>query len=221
MQKIIKYIVSFLVSFVLTSCSNSILVKPLAKDQQYLSFNFGGPIVKVKKVNLPIPLTSITYAQGLDTNLTIFDNFHTTSAIFKTFHNDIGALYNVYKNDGIYPGISIAPIITLMTNFNLPDTKIYPNTNINIYYDFKDYTFYSGTNILLELSKNKAFNEKIENRVLYSPFLGIIYTSQEISYTLEVKYLLPNISNENIVTEYASFGKNGVIGVYFSIGLKL
>ncbi len=217
----VKYIVFIILLFMLVSCSNSLIVKPLEKDKSALNVNLGGPILKVHKVNLPLPLLSFNYAYGVDSNLTFVNNFYLTSAFFGVFHNDIGILYNVSNQKDFLPGISILPHLAFMTNFNLPDTRLFPSLYINSYWFYNDFLFYTGTNIIYEGAKRKAFNQKITNRFLLSPHLGMTYFTKNYNYTLEFKYLLPNISNENIVVDYNSFSNYGAVGIYFSFGINL
>ncbi|HOM65761.1 MAG TPA: hypothetical protein PLI27_02620 [Ignavibacteriales bacterium] len=221
MHNFLKYIIIFIISLLLVSCSNSLLITPIEKDKHHIGINFGGPIVKVKKVNLPIPLSSVSHFYGIDTNLTLVNNLQIISAIFRTFHYESGLLFNIYDNYSSPIKISLMPYFSLMTNFNLPDTKIYPACNINFYHSFDKYILYTGTNFTFELSKTKAFNQKVENHILIAPYFGTIYQTNDFTYSLELKYLLPNISNKDIVVDYLSFGSKGAIGIYFSFGIKL
>jgi hypothetical protein len=58
--------------------------------------------------------------------------------------------------------------------------------------------------------------------MIFSPQLGHVFERGKWNYTLEVKFLAPYLSNQNIVVDYVSpFGKRGAMGAYFGLNYKL
>jgi len=214
--KFYKFI-SLFICISIISCGPANFVSPLKKEQEAITISLGGPIAKLEGYNVPMPLLSTSYAKGIDSLTSLYGTFYITSALFKTFHIDGGFLYQFIAPYNFQPGFSISPFFILMTNLNLPDTKLYPSTNLNLYWKLNNDLIYTGTNLTVEISSKKAFNENVENHFLFSPFIGYQLNTSSLRYNFEIKYFLPNISNQDIVVDYFSFTSKGAIGFYFSI----
>ena len=211
----------------LYSCAPSRFVKPLEKGESALGFNLGGPLINFSGNTIPVPLSSIIYGKGLNSNSTLFAGLHTTSLIFGTFQCEVGYLKNIYTNKTskfFVPSISANTVLNMAVDIWEWNFKFWPQIDINAYWNYgqKGNYFYMGCSNWFELSSQKAHNEKQKNHWIINPQIGHTFSCPKWNYSLEAKYLAPNISNQNIVADYSKpFGSKGALGIYLSITRKI
>lgn len=224
------YFLSFLIG--VFSCAPSRFVKPLEHKQHAISGSFGGPIAKISGVaTLPIPFTSFGYGYGLKPKTTIYANWHTTAAVFGVFQIDAGLTQNIWINSTKKMGVSISPAFNFMVDVFEKNMRLWPQLDANYYFDYyekekKEHInrnhFYVGMTNWFELQKTKAHDQNQTNRIIFSPQIGHTFERGKWNYILEVKFLAPYASNQNIVLDYVSpFGKRGGMGAYFGVTFKL
>ena len=228
----LKYLIIILLIIEITGCAPSHFVKPLEHKQHAITGSFGGVLTHVPGVaTIPIPNTSLGYGYGLKPKTTIYGNWYTTAAIFGVFQLDIGATQGLWQNSKKTMGVSISPSFNFMVDVYEKNTRVWPQLDANYYVDYfskekKDRVnknhFYIGMSNWFELQGTKAHDQKQTNHIIFSPQMGHVFERGNWNYTLEVKFLAPYASNQNIVVDYVSpFGKYGGMGTFFGITYKL
>jgi hypothetical protein len=204
------------------SCAPTRVVKPLQKGQTNVSASLGGPLIAFKGTTIPIPLSSISAAYGIKEDLTGFAGLHTTALAFGVIQTDLGVTKNILNQKGWVPGISVSPSATLMFDTWEHHFKLYPDIDINAYWNYrqKQNYVYAGMFNWFELASTRAFNEPQPNHWIPGFYIGHTWSRKIMEYTLEAKYLEPFTSNKNLVVEYKSFGNAGAVGLYFGITRK-
>jgi len=208
-----------------SSCAPTRVVKPLKKNEQAVGFNLGGPMINQFGTTFPIPLSSLSYARGLTDKQTLFASWHTTSALFGVMQLEVGALHEFFPADSLSfwkPGLS--GNLTGNIGFDVweGNFKFWPQLDLNTYWTYgKHQSFvYAGLSNWFELSGQRAHGETQPNTWIFNPHIGHTFRRKHWDYNLELKYLAPNISNRDIVVDYASPGNNGAMGLYFTIGRR-
>ncbi|NTW31796.1 MAG: hypothetical protein HGB12_04095 [Bacteroidetes bacterium] len=222
--KIITLTASILLLF---SCAPSRFVKPLEKGESALGFNLGGPLIHFAGKTIPVPLSSVTYGKGMNNNSTLFAGIHTTSLLFGTFQGEIGYLKNIYTNKSsklFIPSISANAVINAAIDKWEWNFKFWPQIDVNAYWSYgkKRNFFYLGCSNWFELSSKRAHQEKQQHHWIFNPQIGHTFSGSKWDYSIEAKYLAPNVSNQNIVADYAKpLGNKGVLGIYVSVAKKI
>ena len=230
-----KYISFLSFTAFLLSCSSSRFVEPLAKKENALSIDLGGPLVNVPGVaTMPLPFSSLTYGRGLTNNTTVYTSWHTTAAVFGVAQFDFGLVHEVWRNSRRNMGITFNPSINFATDVFEKNNKLWPVVEANYYWKYKmkgvtqadlltnksvryNY-FYGGLGTWFELNGTKAHGEDQKERVLPMVQIGHVFRRGKWSFSTEVKFITPNISNENIVLDYKSIsGNSGATGIYLGL----
>lgn len=218
-------IVSIAISIV--SCAPSRLVKPLEKGEEQVNASLGGPLINFAGTTIPIPFTSVTYANGVAEKTTAFASLHTTSLMFGVFQTDIGVVRELYSPDSISritPGISIAPAANIAIDRWKSNFRFWPQFDLNAYWllgKHRQHYFYTGLSNWLEFKQRKAHGEIQRTQWVFNPQIGIVLSKVKWNHQIEMKYLAPEIRNDNVVVDYAKpFGNRGAVGIYYSISRK-
>lgn len=214
------------------SCAPARYVKPLEHKQHAVNANLGGALARIPGIGiLPMPFTSLGYGYGLKPKTTIHANWYATAAVFGVVQFDAGITQGLWQNEAKTMGVSVSPAVNFMTDVFEKNTHLWPQLDANYYYDYfkKEKKnrincnhFYIGMTNWFELQGSKAHDQKQTNRVIFSPQIGHTFDRGKWNYTLEVKFLAPYRSNEDIVVDYVSpFGNKGGMGAYFGVVYKL
>lgn len=197
-------------------------VKPLAKNQNAITANLGGPLIRFGKAVIPIPFTSVNYGRGITNKTTVFGSIHTTALLFGNFQTDIGICQSIYKNDSLKFGITVNPAVNLVFDKWEKNFRAWPQLDLNIYKDvLKDKAFvFIGLTNWLELSSKKAHNESITQHILINPHVGITYHYKKWDYTFETKFLQMNKNNKPNVVDYVGVNQRGAISIYLNFTRK-
>lgn len=219
---ILKIAVITSVVLLFNSCAPSRIVRPLDKGQKAISANFGGPLMGFAGTTIPMPLTSIVYAQGVTDNATVFGSVHSTALLFGVLQTDIGVCYSPYYNDSLRLGVSITPALNVAVDTWEGNFKLWPQVDVNVYWDIKPKKsyIYAGIDNWFELSSTRAHGEAQQNRWLFNTQLGFTHVREKWDYNFEAKYLLPYLENEPNVVKYRGISGKGAIGLYFTLTRK-
>ena len=95
-------IVIILATGALVSCNITRVVKPLPKGEHQVGTSFGGAVIKLGNAPITIPLSNISYAYGVAENTSIFTGIHTTAMLFGVLQTDMGATYQLIKQNHLY-----------------------------------------------------------------------------------------------------------------------
>jgi len=204
------------------SCAPSRVVRPLKKGEKQLSANLGGPMLGFAGLVIPMPLSSISYAQGVSDKVTFFGGLHATAMLYGVFQTDIGASINLYHPDSSQFGLSVNPVVNMAYDKWEGNFKLWPEIDVNAYWEFnQDKSFaYVGVSNWFELSNTRAHEEIQENRWLVNPHFGYTYVRNKWNYNFETKWLVPNIATKPNVVDYKGVNGKGGIGIYFTVTRK-
>jgi hypothetical protein len=218
----LKIILSVLLLVYLCSCAPARFVKPLQKNEKAISANFGGPLISFAGAVIPMPLTAVGGGYGINDKLTAYSNIHTTSLAFGVLQLDAGVVQEVLSQRKWRPGISINPAVNLAYQLKAGDFKFWPQLDINAYWNYKNKPnyFYVGISNWFELATTRAHGEPQPHNWLFIPQFGHTFVNKKFNWNLEIKYIVPNISNKNIVVEYQAPARQGAMGFYFGVARK-
>lgn len=218
-MKLLKCLVLLLLMY---GCAPSRYVKPLAKNQQALSFSFGGPLIKFSGAPIPIPFSTIGYAKGLTDNLTIYGNLHSTSALFGNSQLDLGTSFHIYKKENKY-GISASPALQLAYSVrNRSGFRLWPSLDLNGYFHLKEKPsyLYAGINSWFEFSSTRAHEQAQQKHAIPNAHLGFTRVRTKWQHQFELKYLGIGIPNLPGVVDYVGVSHKGSFGIYYSVTRK-
>jgi hypothetical protein len=186
-----------------------------------LSFNLGGPLIKFSGTVIPIPLSSLSYARGMSEITSIYGSLHTTSLLFRTVQLEVGVLRNLAPEQEKLPGVSTSLTANLALDFQ-GNTKLWPQLDLNLYktYSSKKHFAYIGVSNWFELSSTRSTGEKQPYQWLFNPEIGNTFNSAKWAYTVELKYLVPNVPATPNVVSFVSPGGRGALGMYFTIARR-
>lgn len=207
------------VLFGLFSCAPSRFVKPLEKNQKAISFSFGGPGILYSGAPIPIPFSTLAYAQGINSSITAFGALHFTSSLFGNLQADLGASCQLFElKSGL--GLSAIPALQLAYSVGTAKTlRAWPSGDINVYYHlFKKPSYlYGGLNAWFEFSKYKAHNELQTRHVIPNLQLGYVLVKPKWQHQFEFKFIGMGILNTPGVVEYVGLNGKGSIGFYYNL----
>lgn len=208
------YLVLF--ALLMQSCAPTRLVKPLAKGEQAVGANIGGPLINFGGAPIFIPYTSAFYAKGLTDKTSAFGSVHLTALSFGVFQTDIGVCQQIMYNPNLRFGVSVNPALNFAIDRWEWKAKLWPQLDINVHKGWGEHRlFYAGICNWIEPSKTRAHNEPQEKFWFASPQLGFQYTPKNWTYGIETKWVGMGIPNQPNVVDYIGPNHKGAIGVYF------
>jgi hypothetical protein len=221
-MRVLKIFTIIVAVFTLLACNATRVVKPLAAKEKQLGVGLGGALIKFVGVPMPLPLTNVYGAYGLNDKTTVFASLHTTAFMFGVLQTDVGITQQVIKQKKYIPGISVSPIVNLLFDRWDKNFSMYPQVDLNAYWNYgkKQHLIYTTVNNWNELRNTKAHNEKQTTHWLPSIGLGHQWHGNKLSWQLEAKYIAPNQPNKNIVVDYIGMGDNGTFGLYIGVSRK-
>lgn len=199
------------------SCTSSRFVKPLAKNQQAIQGNFGGPTINFTGAVIPLPFTSICYARGISDKLTGFGGLHTTSLMFGNLQTDLGITADVFA---ITPRIhgSVSPALQVAYNLrNTTGFRVWPSIDINLRYELPKGYFYTGYMSWIETSTKRAFAQAQKKHAIPNLHLGYCITKTKWQHSFELKYLGLGVPSKPGVVDYVGLNKKGSFGLYYAL----
>ena len=206
------------VTLFLLSCSPTLVVKPLAKGEQAVGVNIGGPLITFAGAPIPIPYSSDFYARGLNDKTTAFGSVHLTALAFGVFQTDIGICRELYANQKLQWGVSVNPAMQIAVDRWEGKAKFWPQLDMNVYKNWgSKKMLYAGINNWFEPSTQRAHNEAQNKRWYINPHLGFLYSPRKWSYGIETKWVAPGVTNTPNVVDYIGVNKKGAVGVYFQL----
>ncbi|MCA6437745.1 MAG: hypothetical protein ACK5QC_01435 [Bacteroidota bacterium] len=217
----IKFSLLFLL-LIFFGCSPVRMVKPLQKRQQIVGSSFGGPLINFAGAPIPIPFTSLFYANGITNNVTVIGGLNTTSLLFGNIHLDASSCINLFYKENKY-GISLNPGVQSI--YHIRDSKsfgLWPTLDLNGYFHFKNKSsfLYTGVNSWIELKNQKAHGEKVTAPVLPSFQIGYQLVNTKWNHQFEIKYLGIGRSNQPNVVDYIGGAGQGAFGLFYGLHFK-
>lgn len=219
-KNISYYLLAF--SLLISSCASTRIVQPLTKGEKEIGISLGGPIIGFSDVLLPVPMTSIYYAKGITDSLSVFGGLNGTSLLFGTGHVDLGACYQILKQNKLKPGISVSPVANLMLDKWDWNFRFYPQADAHLYWNYRQEKglLYVGMSNWFELKSKTTYQMKQDKHWLPTIQLGTRYQREKVEWTIESRYIAPNYPNKYSVVEWKGIGEKGVFGLYFGVNKK-
>lgn len=223
----------------LISCGPTRFVVPLAKNENAVSVDLGGPLAKIPGVSvMPIPFTSITYGRGITSELTVHGSWYTTGAFLGVAQVGAGASYEFWKSKDLKHGFSGMLGFNTALDFPTNNFKFWPQLDAHYYWKYNERSqvqddllvsggkpssnaLYIGIGTWYELNGTKAHEQRQTTRVVPMLNIGHDLNWKMWSFKFEVKLIAPFSSNENVVLDYISAtGKTGATGIYLGFTRK-
>ena len=219
---ILKKSILFIFIIYFSSCATTRLVKPLAKGEKEIGLSLGGPIIGFSNALLPVPMTSIYLAKGVTDSLSVFGGINGTSLLFGVAHLDLGACYQLMKNDKFKPGISVSPVLNMMLDKWEWNLRVYPQIDLHAYWHYRQEKglLYTGMSNWFELRQTTTYGLKQDKHWVPTFQLGTRYQRPKVEWTIESRYIAPNYSNKFSVVEWKGVGSKGAFGLYFGVNKK-
>lgn len=219
---IIKHLGYAVCCVAIWSCSATRVVKPLEKGEQSVGAGFGGPVISFAGAPIPVPLSSVTYNNGLDTGITFTASLHTTSMLFGVAHADVGLGIKAYEALDQKWGITANPGIHLMYDLDAGNMRFYPQVEALTWWQYsqKPNLLYGGLGTWFELVRTKAHGQVQENEVMPWFMLGHQFNRPKWSYTTEVKFLGFQHERDDVVANYLGPGNRGAFGLFFGVSRR-
>lgn len=236
MNKTDYFLITVLLVFLISSCGPARFVEPLAKSENAIAFDLGGPIVSVPDVaTTPLPFSSLTYGRGISNKLTLHGSWYTTAAVFGVAQIGAGATYGVWKSQKQKHGVSTMLGFNTAVDVFESNFKFWPQLDAHYYYKYNLRSLkqddllnkggrpaanllYIGIGTWYELERIKAHGEKQEAFVIPMLNIGHDLNWKKWTFKTELKLIAPFSSNEDIVLDYVSItGKKGATGFYLGL----
>lgn len=218
-----KYFSLFLpLALFVFACAPSRFVRPLPKGQHAISVSAGGPLVELGNLVMPIPFSSVTYGYGYTNKTTFFAGLHSTALLFGVVQTDLGLVYQLSEQKLGIPAFTVTPVMNLALDTWEGHFKAWPEVDANAFwhYNHNRNFLYAGIGNWFELAGRRAHEQRQKVHWVYYPQVGHTFTRDKWNYTLELKYIAPGRSNDNLVAEYKGIAGRGAIGTYLSITRK-
>lgn len=202
----------------LSACNISRVVKPLEKGEHQLSASLGGPAIVFSGAPVPLPLSSIAYAYGLDSGLSVSAGLHTTSMLFGVAQADASLHAELWRNESDRFGLIASPGAVFIHEFYEGNSRIYPQLDLGSWWHYKKENpnhLYGGVGTWVELFREKAHGEVQDNELMPYVTLGHKWVKNRWALQLEARYIGMFSRNDQIVVDYLTPLNVGTTGVYF------
>jgi hypothetical protein len=216
MSKILSSFILIVTMSLLIACAPSRVIKPLAKGEQAVGANIGGPLIDFGGIPIFIPYTSAFYAKGLNDKTTAFGSIHLTALSFGVFQTDMGICRELWYNPKNKLGVSANPALNFALDRWEWKAKLWPQLDVNLHKEFgSNKLIYLGLCNWFELSRIRAHSEVQPKNWFMSPQVGFQYSPKKWTYGIESKWVAPGVNNQPNVVDYLGPNHKGAIGVYF------
>lgn len=207
---------------ILQACAPSRVVAPLPAGEQQVNVHFGGPLYEYDGDTMPMPLTSVAYSLGVDENNGLTLAAHTTALVYGLLQAEAAWTHGLLEPSGYTPGISTTPAMHMMIDRWQQEFRAYPALDFHAYWLYAENAglVYFGFGQWFELQQKRSHGEKQPRQWLPYWQVGTQYWFDSWGAIVELKRLLPNVSNEKSVVEYRGGVSHGAVGIYFSLGRK-
>lgn len=214
-----RYVFFLYIILIGYQCAPTRFVKPLEKNTHAVGVNIGGPTISFG-TPVVLPLSSVYYGYGLDTNLTVFGSLHTTSLLFGNLQTDFGATYGLYNSKSIYiPSFSSSLSGNLVYRPEDNVVRFWPQLDGNAYWKLgkKEHTLYLGISNWFELLAKRSHGQKSIDRWIVNAQIGTNIKIHKWQVQIEGKWLAPNFNSSREFLPYVSISNHGALGFYLGL----
>lgn len=214
----------WLTAILLASCNVTRVVKPLEKGEHQLTGSVGGPAIVFSGAPMPIPLSSVGYAYGLDTGLTVAGGLHTTALLFGNAELDATLGIQMYQSEKDRFGLVASPGVHLFYGFRGGDFRAYPQMEGITWWQYseaKRHLLYGGIGTWVELEREKAHGQVQDHELMPYVTLGHQFRMNKWNVQLEARYIGFTYSNKDLVVDYLGPFSVGTSGIYVGVSRTL
>ena len=189
-------------------------VRTIPNDETRLQASFGGPIIPLGDVAVPVPYLNAGGQYGASENLTLFGNFHITSLLFKDIGIDGGAATRIFAESGIYPEVTMQGRLIFFWDFiRSGSTRVFPMATLNASYRVGTMSlFYVGADNLFQVHEPEYF---------LAPLIGYRFpVSETMTMQMESKWLAANKDTRHGIFEGAT-SVSGKGNISFYLGMEM
>jgi len=204
----------------LYNCAATRIVKPLEAKQWAAGADLGGAIIDFAGAKIPLPLTSLTAAYGVDSQLTAFGSLHTTALAAGVVQMELGAVRSIFAQDKNGFNLSAGATANFMVSTWDGKARFYPQLDINAYYTYgekKRNYVYLGVANWFDLQAQQAHQQDNKEHWIPNLALGHTFKTNKMRYTIETRWIAPLSSNQNLVVTYNGIANQGSLGLFFSV----
>ena len=219
----IRSTILYITIILFASCNATRVIKPLEKGEKQLSAGLGGPGIIYAGAPIPVPLKSISYAQGIDSNVTLSVGLHATSLAFGVLQSDISAGIRAYQSKTDRFGITATPGVHFLYGVHEYKFRSYPQLDALTWLQYsenKHHLVYGGVGTWFELLKKKAHGQIQSNELMPWITLGHQFNMERWSYMTEFKYLGFQHESALSVVDFVSPADRGTVGFYFGVSRR-
>lgn len=184
-------------------------VRPIDDGTTQLTASFGGPIIPIAGIAIPVPYLNVGVMHGARPNLTVYGNAHVTALLFKDVGLDAGIATRLLPEKGLRPEVTAnLRGYFFWDAFRGSTTRFYPMASVTGSYRTGERSLaYLGTDVLYQFTTAEAF---------ISPYIGCGFpVSEQFMLQLESKWLAMDHDTRHGVFEgAASIAGKGNIGIY-------
>lgn len=232
MRNSILIVAIALFTLLLDSCGPARFVEPLARNENAIAVDLGGPLVKIPGVaTMPIPFTSLTYGRGITNKLTLHGSWYSTAAIFGVAQIGAGATYGFWESKNQKHGFSGMLGFNTALDFFEHNFKFWTQLDAHYYwkYNLKPQTqsdlldggrspanlLYIGIGSWWEMDPVRVEGQRTGPFVVPMLNIGHDLNWKRWTFKVELKYIAPFSSNQGKVVDYVKVtGKKGATGIY-------
>lgn len=204
------------VLIIASGCGTSQPIRPVEKGTTDLIVSFGGPIIPLDGLAIPVPYLNAGAVYGVRENLSVFGNVHLTAALFKDVGIDGGVVTSLREEEGMMPSVTVNGRLYFFWDIVRGNSKrLFPLVTVTGHYQTGEHScFYFGADNLFQLHQFEYF---------FSPLIGYQFPlTSAVNAQGEVKWLAANKDTRHGIFEGATSvsGKGGV-GFFFGIQVPL
>ncbi|MCB9669994.1 MAG: hypothetical protein H6734_11020 [Alphaproteobacteria bacterium] len=206
-----------LLPLLLVACSTSRAVRPLPAGTGALTASLGGPINADLGAPIPLPLTTIGYAYGVDGKTDVHAAIHpTAAAAFGVFGASVGVARQVWDQQGGSP--------RLMTDLTLhafggdaaagpplAAGRAFAELSGVLSWDVREHSLYTGTDLFFQPGPRATAH--------LSPLGGAILRRGRTGVAFEAAWLAPYVDNRPLAAHWIGPFHRGA--VQLKLGLEL
>ena len=205
------------------SCAPTRYAVPLEKGEQRIGLSFGGPLIKFAGVYMPIPYSSLSYAQGMDEKNTLGVAFHTTASAFGVMHLELNWIHGWREATESSLGYSTALSLNNFFDLNEERFLVYPQLDINAWKNIgsRDNKLYFGLMNWFSTSQAENVEQAATSIWLPAVQVGVEFHKEKWVTSLEGKYFAPWRKSNNLPVDYQGIAGYGVPGIYVNLARRL
>jgi hypothetical protein len=201
----------------LEACAPAGLVKPIEKGKHAVSGSFGGPAIWFAGMPIPVPLTSLNYHYGLKEKISLTAGTGLTSLAFGTGQINAGVLAGILvPSETQKMGLSAFVNTHFMLDRWQWNFRFYPEAGFHSYREFGKHRLYAGASAWFE-TRFPAKARTSNNFWIPMMHAGWQKSGEKWQPSVELKWIAPNISSENLVVDYIGLAGRGSFGLYFGL----